>query len=103
MTVSTTPGLELRGIELHYGFVKALDGIDFAVHPGEVVALLGDNGAGKSTLLKVMSAAHRPRPGRSWSAGARSTSTSRATPRRPVCRWSTRTSPSSTPPTSPPT
>jgi ABC-type sugar transport system ATPase subunit len=63
MTVSTTPGLELRGIELHYGFVKALDGIDFAVHPGEVVALLGDNGAGKSTLLKVMSAAHRPSAG----------------------------------------
>ena len=63
MTASTTPGLELRGIELHYGFVKALDGIDFAVHAGEVVALLGDNGAGKSTLLKVMSGAHRPSAG----------------------------------------
>lgn len=57
------PALKLSGIELHYGFVKALDGIDFEVHPGEVVALLGDNGAGKSTLLKVMSGAHRPSSG----------------------------------------
>ncbi|WP_394554892.1 ATP-binding cassette domain-containing protein [Agromyces sp. MMS24-JH15] len=57
------PGLQLSGIELNYGFVRALDGIDFEVHPGEVVALLGDNGAGKSTLLKVMSGAHRPSSG----------------------------------------
>lgn len=57
------PALKLEGVELHYGFVKALDGIDFEVHPGEVVALLGDNGAGKSTLLKVMSGAHRPSSG----------------------------------------
>jgi simple sugar transport system ATP-binding protein len=43
--------------------VRALAGIDFHVHPGEVVGLLGDNGAGKSTLLKVMSGAHRPSAG----------------------------------------
>ncbi len=60
---SATPALRLSGIELHYGFVKALDGIDFTVSPGEIVALLGDNGAGKSTLLKVMSGAHRPSAG----------------------------------------
>jgi ABC-type sugar transport system ATPase subunit len=59
----TTPALELSSIELHYGFVRALDGIDFHVQPGEVVGLLGDNGAGKSTLLKVMSGAHRPSHG----------------------------------------
>jgi ABC-type sugar transport system ATPase subunit len=58
-----TPALELTGIDLHYGFVRALDGIDFHVQPGEVVGLLGDNGAGKSTLLKVMSGAHRPSAG----------------------------------------
>jgi ABC-type sugar transport system ATPase subunit len=58
-----TPALELTGIELHYGFVRALDQIDFHVMPGEVVGLLGDNGAGKSTLLKVMSGAHRPSHG----------------------------------------
>jgi ABC-type sugar transport system ATPase subunit len=58
-----TPALELRGVEMHYGFVRALDRIDFHVDQGEVVGLLGDNGAGKSTLLKVMSGAHRPTGG----------------------------------------
>jgi simple sugar transport system ATP-binding protein len=58
-----TPALQLRGIDMHYGYVRALNGIDFHVNPGEVVGLLGDNGAGKSTLLKVMSGAHRPSAG----------------------------------------
>ncbi len=61
--MSSTPALDLRAIDKHYGFVKALDRIDFSVDPGEVVALVGDNGAGKSTLLKVMSGAHRPSGG----------------------------------------
>lgn len=63
MSVTTIPGLRLSGIDLNYGFVKALDGVDIEVHPGEVLAVLGDNGAGKSTLLKVMSGAHRPSAG----------------------------------------
>ena len=58
-----TASLRLTGIGLNYGFVKALDGVDFHVNPGEIVALLGDNGAGKSTLLKVMSGAHRQSEG----------------------------------------
>ena len=66
----TVAGLKLSDIALNYGFVRALDGIDFEVHPGEVVALLGDNGAGKSTLLKVMSDAHRPSEGRIEVGGA---------------------------------
>ncbi|HEX9999047.1 MAG TPA: ATP-binding cassette domain-containing protein, partial [Actinoplanes sp.] len=55
--------LELRGIDMHYGYVRALDGIDIRVRPGEVLGLLGDNGAGKSSLLKVMSGVHQPTGG----------------------------------------
>ncbi len=61
--MSGVPALELIGIEKHYGFLKALDDVDFHVRAGEVVAVVGDNGAGKSTLLKVMSGAHRPTHG----------------------------------------
>jgi len=62
-TSNEAPALELSQVDMHYGFVRALDRIDFGVSNGEVVALLGDNGAGKSTLLKVMSGAHRPTAG----------------------------------------
>ena len=48
------PVLSLRGINKRFGAVRALTDVDFDVHSGEVVALVGDNGAGKSTLVKVM-------------------------------------------------
>src|SRR4029079_18854636 len=57
------PALELRGIDMHYGYVRALDSIDIAVQQGEGVGLLGDNGAGKSSLLEMMSGAHQPTSG----------------------------------------
>src|SRR6186997_846770 len=50
-----TPILEARGLSRSFGHVRALDGADFDVYPGEVVALIGDNGAGKSTLVKALS------------------------------------------------
>jgi len=73
MTSSLVPALELRGIGMHYGYVRALDRIDIEVRQGEVLGLLGDNGAGKSTLLKVMSGVHQPTSGEIRVHGAAST------------------------------
>jgi len=54
-TSTSTPILEARGLTRSFGAVRALDGADFDVHAGEVVALIGDNGAGKSTMVKALS------------------------------------------------
>ncbi|RCW45788.1 monosaccharide ABC transporter ATP-binding protein (CUT2 family) [Halopolyspora algeriensis] len=55
----TTPLLEMRDIVKTFPGVRALDGVDLDVRPGEVHCLLGQNGAGKSTLIKILSGAHR--------------------------------------------
>ena len=46
--------LLVRGLDVSYGGVQVLFGVDFAVDAGETVALLGTNGAGKSTLLRAI-------------------------------------------------
>ena len=57
------PALQLRNISKEFPGVKALDGINFDVQPGEVHALLGENGAGKSTLIKILSGVYQPDSG----------------------------------------
>jgi D-xylose transport system ATP-binding protein len=61
--VSDTPLLELRGLSKSFGSVQALTDVDFQVHHGEVMALVGDNGAGKSTLVKCVAGIHAPDSG----------------------------------------
>ena len=61
--------LTMRGIVKQFPGVRALDGVDLDVAPGEVHCLLGQNGAGKSTLIKVLAGAHRPDAGEITFAG----------------------------------
>jgi ribose transport system ATP-binding protein len=53
----------MRGIRKTFGATVALDGVDLAVAPGEVCALVGQNGAGKSTLMGILSGALHPDAG----------------------------------------
>ncbi|GAA0605424.1 sugar ABC transporter ATP-binding protein [Kribbella sandramycini] len=59
----TAPALQARGLVKRYGRVTAIDGADFDLLPGEVLAVVGDNGAGKSSLIKALSGALVPDEG----------------------------------------
>ena len=58
------PLLQVEDLTVEFPGVRALDGVAFAVRPGEVHALVGENGAGKSTLLKVLGGVTAPTRGR---------------------------------------
>lgn len=55
--------LEVKGLTVHYGAVRALGGVDLSVDEGSVTAVLGANGAGKTTLLRTVSGLLRPKAG----------------------------------------
>lgn len=61
--MSVEPILKARGLVKRYGRVTALDGCDFDLMPGEILAVIGDNGAGKSSLIKALSGAIVPDEG----------------------------------------
>ncbi|MBB3285792.1 MULTISPECIES: sugar ABC transporter ATP-binding protein [Rhizobium] len=52
-----------RGIKVHFGAVKALDGADLTIHAGECIGLVGHNGAGKSTIVNVINGGLNPHEG----------------------------------------
>ena len=51
---ATTPALSVRDLEVNYGAIRAVSGVSFEVHAGELVSLIGANGAGKTTTLKAL-------------------------------------------------
>ncbi|MEG1456145.1 MAG: ATP-binding cassette domain-containing protein, partial [Comamonas sp.] len=57
------PLLQVDGITLAFGGVKALNGVGFAVQPGSITAVIGPNGAGKTSLFNTISGFYRPTQG----------------------------------------
>ena len=55
--------LEVKNLNVHYGAIHAIKGIDFSVEAGKIVALIGSNGAGKTTTLKTISGLLKPSSG----------------------------------------
>jgi branched-chain amino acid transport system ATP-binding protein len=55
--------LEIKDLDVHYGAIHALKGVNLTVEKGEVVTLIGSNGAGKSTTLRAISGMVRPSRG----------------------------------------
>ncbi|MDX1330162.1 MAG: ATP-binding cassette domain-containing protein [Burkholderiaceae bacterium] len=62
--------MQAKGLVKRYGQVTALDGADFELRAGEILAVIGDNGAGKSSLIKCLSGATIPDEGEIWLDGA---------------------------------
>lgn len=63
------PLIETRGLTLHYGGLKAVDGVDFTLEAGEIHALIGPNGAGKTSFVSLLSGRRLPQSGRILLAG----------------------------------
>jgi fructose transport system ATP-binding protein len=62
-TDTRTPILSGKGLVKRYGHVTAIDGADFELYYGEILAVIGDNGAGKTSMIKALSGAIVPDEG----------------------------------------
>jgi len=60
---AATPLLQVQGVTLAFGGVKALTGVGFDVQPGSITAVIGPNGAGKTSLFNTISGFYRPSQG----------------------------------------
>ncbi|AZO04653.1 MULTISPECIES: ABC transporter ATP-binding protein [unclassified Mesorhizobium] len=58
-----TPLLTTKGLSRNFGGLRAVDGVDFALMPGEIRAVIGPNGAGKTTFVSLLSGRIRPSSG----------------------------------------
>lgn len=56
--------LEVKGLGIDFGGIKAVDALDFSVEPGEIMSVIGPNGAGKTTLFNMISGIYRPSRGK---------------------------------------
>ncbi len=57
------PLIETRNLTLHFGGLRAVDGVDFTLNAGEIHALIGPNGAGKTTFVSLLSGRRLPQSG----------------------------------------
>ncbi len=63
MMVEKSPLLEVRNVTKTFPGVRALQNVGLLLHPGEVLAVIGENGAGKSTLMKILAGVQEPDSG----------------------------------------
>lgn len=59
----------IEGLSKTYGSIRALDGLDLEVQPGQIFGFLGPNGAGKTTTLRILAGLAHPTSGRAWIEG----------------------------------
>ena len=60
---ATPPALEVEGLTMHFGPVRAVDDVSFSIRPGQVLALVGESGSGKSTVGKCITRLVEPTAG----------------------------------------
>src|ERR1700729_1760660 len=60
---AVTSAVSFRGVERHFGAVKAVDGVDLDIRPGEFFAMLGPSGSGKTTCLRLIGGFDQPAAG----------------------------------------